>query len=62
MKNFLEIMGLIWLILMSISVFLLIVGLLIEKNLTDNNPIKKWWRRNIIDIDPYDDDWKNFNV
>jgi len=61
MSNFLQILGLVWLILMSISLILFFAGILIEKKLKENHPIKKWWRKNIVAPDPYDNPWKNFN-
>ena len=29
-----------------------VLGVLIEKQLDNCNPIKKWWRKHIIDYDP----------
>jgi hypothetical protein len=35
------------------ALFILVAGI-IEKNLDESNPIKKWWRRNVIGTDPED--------
>jgi hypothetical protein len=37
----------------------LIVALIVEKNFDESHPIKKWWRRNIIDNDPEDAKYKS---
>ena len=37
----------------------LIVGIIVEKNFDESHPIKKWWRRNIIDNDPEDAKYKS---
>jgi hypothetical protein len=36
---------------------IILIGGVIEyfmKKISDDNPIKKWWRKHIIDIDPYE--------
>jgi hypothetical protein len=35
------------------ALFILVAGI-IEKNLDESHPIKKWWRRNVIATDPED--------
>jgi len=40
----------------------LIFGIVVENYLSEQNPIKKWWRKHIVAPDPYDDEWKNFNT
>jgi hypothetical protein len=37
----------------------IIVAMIVEKNLDESHPIKKWWRRNIIDNDPEDAKYKS---
>jgi hypothetical protein len=37
----------------------LVVGMIVEKNLDESHPVKKWWRRNIIDTDPEDTKYKS---
>ena len=32
--------------------FTFLIHLLIEKNLDNCHPLKKWWRRHIVDYDP----------
>jgi hypothetical protein len=37
----------------------IIVAMIVEKNFDESHPIKKWWRRNIIDNDPEDAKYKS---
>jgi hypothetical protein len=37
----------------------LVVGMIVEKNFDESHPVKKWWRRNIIDNDPEDAKYKS---
>ena len=51
-----------WAFLTCLIIFAvgLIFGIIVENYLDDNNPLKKWWRKHIVDDDPYDDEWKKF--
>lgn len=50
-----------WLFCFAILGVGVIFGIFVENYLSEQNPIKKWWRRHIVAPDPYDDEWKNFN-
>lgn len=56
-----KLLGIIWLILTVIFAIGLIVGYQIENRVSDDHPVKKWWRKNIVANDPDDNFWKNFN-
>lgn len=58
----LKFLGWAWIVCLIIFAVGVILGVWIENYLKDSNPIKKWWRRNIVDYDPEDKNpWKNFN-
>lgn len=42
--------------LLFFSVLFILVAGIIEKNFDETHPIKKWWRKHVIDIAPSDDD------
>ena len=57
----LKLLGWVWLIMLGISVIGFLFGIVVENYVPDDNPIKKWWRKNIVDADPEDENiWKNF--
>jgi hypothetical protein len=35
------------------------VGVFIEKNLSEEHRIMKWWRKHIVAPDPEENNWKN---
>lgn len=51
--------GLVWLALIIIFALFFIIGVLIEKNLAENHPIMKLWRKHVIAPDPEDKNWNN---
>lgn len=53
-----KLLGLVWLCLIFLFVIFFIAGVLIEKNLSEEHPIMKWWRKHIMAPDP-EDNWKN---
>ena len=48
-----------WIISIVFMATFLVVGMIVEKNLYESHPVKKWWRRNIIDTDPEDAKYKS---
>lgn len=58
----LKLVGLVWIFLIVLFAVCVSIGVFIEKNFEESHPVKKWWRKHIIADDPYDNDWKNFNV
>lgn len=53
-----KLLGLVWLCLIFLFVIFFIAGVLIEKKLSEEHPIMKWWRKHIMAPDP-EDNWKN---
>lgn len=57
----LKFVGLVWLFLSGVVLFIGIIGYFIETKTDEDSKLKKWWRKNIIAPDPEDEDkWKNF--
>jgi len=48
-----------WIISIVFMATFLVVGMIVEKNFDESHPVKKWWRRNIIDNDPEDAQYKS---
>ena len=48
-----------WIISIVFMETFIIVAMIVEKNFDESHPIKKWWRRNIIDNDPEDAKYKS---
>ena len=48
-----------WIISIVFMATFLVIGMIVEKNLDESHPVKKWWRRNIIDNDPEDAKYKS---
>ena len=48
-----------WIISIVFMATFIIVAMIVEKNFDESHPIKKWWRRNIIDNDPEDAKYKS---
>ena len=48
-----------WIISIVFMATFLVIGMIVEKNLDESHPVKKWWRRNIIDTDPEDTKYKS---
>ena len=47
----------IWIgLLLFTTVFFLVAGL-IEKNYHESHPVKKWWRKHVVGIDPDEIDY-----
>ena len=44
----------IWVSMTSLLVLFHLSEFIIEKYVSDKNRFKKWWRKNVIDIDPYE--------
>jgi hypothetical protein len=47
-----------WIFFILLIATFLVVGMIVEKNFDESHPVKKWWRRNIIDTDPEDAKYK----
>ena len=58
----LKMLGIVWLALIAIGSLAVIIGIIVEKKFDESSAVKKWWRKHIIADDPYDDEWKNFQV
>lgn len=58
----LKMVGIVWLALIVLSSIAIIVGIFVEKTFDESSSVKKWWRKHVIADDPYDNDWKNFQV
>lgn len=57
----LKFLGWVWILMLVISVIGFLFGIYVENYVSDDNPVKKWWRKNIVDVDPDDKNpWKNF--
>ena len=48
------ILAYVWIFFIFFMAAFLVVGMFVEKNFDESHPVKKWWRRNIIDTDPED--------
>jgi hypothetical protein len=44
----------IWIFFLLFGSLFIIAAVAIDKNLNESHPVKKWWRRNIIDWDPHE--------
>ena len=44
----------IWLFFLAFSALFFAYAVTIEKNFDESHPLRKWWRRNIVDWDPYE--------
>lgn len=44
----------IWIFFLLFGSLFIIAAVMIDKNFEESHPVKKWWRRNIIDWDPYE--------
>jgi len=49
-----ELLIIIYLSFLALFIFMLYINKYISYKLPDDNRFKLWWRRNIIDKDPYD--------
>lgn len=59
---FLKILAFVWLLLMLLTFLGIVIGHFMEKKISDDTQLKKWWRKNIVAPDPDDENrWKNFN-
>lgn len=45
-----------------LMVLLFTLGVIIERNLKESHPVKKWWRKHIIGLDPNQRSSKDDNV
>ena len=54
-----KLIGVVWLCLIFLSIIFFIVGVFIEKNLSEEHRIMKWWRKHIVAPDPEENNWKN---
>jgi hypothetical protein len=52
------ILAYVWIFFIFLMATFLVVGMIVEKNFDESHPVKKWWRRNIIDTDPEDAKYK----
>lgn len=52
------ILAYVWIFFIFFMAAFLVVGMIVEKNFDESHPVKKWWRRNIIDTDPEDDKYR----
>lgn len=46
----------IWIAFLLLSVLFVLVAGIVEKNFSEEHPVKKWWRKNVIGIAPKDID------
>lgn len=46
----------IWIGLLILSVLFFVVAGVVEKNISEEHPFKKWWRKHVIGIAPNDVD------
>jgi len=46
----------IWIAMLIMTVLFIILAGVIEKNFSEEHPVKKWWRRHIIGVAPNDVD------
>ena len=44
----------IWIFFLIFGSLFIIASVMIDKNFEESHPVKKWWRANIIDWDPYE--------
>ena len=51
-----EWMAFIYLFLLSFTAIFIIVAIIVENNVSEDKPFKKWWRKHIIGIYPEDKD------
>jgi hypothetical protein len=49
-----KIIAYLWIFLLFATTFFILIAGIIEKNVDETHPIKKWWRRNVIDVMPND--------
>lgn len=42
----------IWVTLLSLTALFLLVSGIVEKNFDENHPVKKWWRKYVVDWAP----------
>lgn len=52
------ILAYVWVGMMILTALFLVTAGIVEKNFDETNPIKKWWRRNVIAPDPEDSKYK----
>ena len=50
-----------WILSLFFMTGFMVTDLIVEKNFDESHPIKKWWRKHIIDTDPYDETPEDFN-
>jgi len=50
-----------WIFLLFATTFFILVAGIIEKNVDDTHPIKKWWRKHIAAPDPFNKTPEDFN-
>ena len=50
------ILAYLWVIFLSLTVLFIIAAGVIEKNFSEEHPVKKWWRKHVIGIAPNDID------
>jgi hypothetical protein len=48
------ILAYIWILFLTLTTLFIFVAIIVEKNFDETHPVKKWWRRNVIGIDPED--------
>jgi len=51
-----KIIAYLWIFLLFATTFFILIAGIIEKNVDETHPIKKWWRRNVIDAMPNDEE------
>jgi hypothetical protein len=44
----------IWIFFLIFGSLFIIAAVMIDKNFEESHPVKKWWRANVIDWDPYE--------
>lgn len=58
----LQVLAWFYLISIGIFVFFLPIAYYMENKVSDDKPIKKWWRKHIVGLDEEEERfWKNFN-
>ena len=54
--NNMVILAYMWIIGLFVMGLGMIIAIVIEKNFDESHPVKKWWRKHIVDTYPYDND------
>jgi hypothetical protein len=50
--NNMIILAYVWILFIILTTVFLFIASVIEKNFDESHPVKKWWRNNVIGLDP----------